>query len=103
MLSFATGTRQHETFLYCSHLDIVQEIGPRPPTACSIYTVSQKVHTFKLCNFAKSTPIFELFALHKNVRNLIQNSYDNTYITLSMLLRKFRADIQQIWKKLDRL
>ena len=47
-----------------------------------------------------------MFALLESVWNLLQNSYDTTYLTLGMLLHylgklkfKFSADIQQIWEK----
>jgi len=51
------------------------------------YTVSQKSsHLLTVCNFVKSQPIFKIFAPLESVRNLLQNPYDITQLTLAMLL-----------------
>ena len=43
----------------------------------SVYTVSQEVPTFKLCQILTNL---------KNILNLLQNPYDTTNLTLGMLL-----------------
>jgi len=45
-----------------------------------------------LCNFVKSQPIFKNFVLLESVRNLLQNPYDITGLTLGMLLHWLRFD-----------
>jgi len=46
------------------------------------YTVSQKVPTFTLSvTMSNLNREFKIFALLKNVRNLLQNPYDNIHLT----------------------
>jgi len=89
-------------------------MSPRADTwltvkAASIYTVSQKVPTFKLSvtlsNLSRFSKIFHCW---KALWNLAQNPYDITHLTLGMLLHylgklkiQISADIQQIWKKMQ--
>jgi len=50
----------------------------------AFYTVSQKSsHLLSVCNFVKS---FKSYALLESARNLLQNLYDITHLTLRMLL-----------------
>ena len=52
-----------------------------------LYTVSQKVPSFKLSvTFSDLNRFAKLFALLESVGNLLQNQYDNTNLTLGMLL-----------------
>jgi len=56
-------------------------------TITALYTVSQKVPTIKLSvTLSNLYRFFKIFALLKSVRNLLQNLYDTTHITLSKLL-----------------
>jgi len=58
-----------------------------PVKAAGIYTVSQKVPTFKLSvtlsNLSRFSKILHCW---KALRNLVQNPYNITHLTLGMLL-----------------
>jgi len=73
----------------------------------NIHCVSKESsHLYTLCNFSQILTDFQYFALLESVRNLLQNPYNITHLTLGMLLHylgklksQFSVDIQQKWKK----
>ena len=66
------------------------------------YTMSQKVHTFKLSVTLSHLSRFSFFALLKRVWNLLRNPYDTSHLTLGMLLHYLGKLVIQIFCRCGR-
>jgi len=96
------GSRPRAGHIVLDGFPALRERGTAPPSFRPMSVVTTVAH------LSYCWALVKIFALLKSVWNLLRNQYDNTHLTLGMLLQylgklkfKFSADILQIWKKMQ--